>query len=247
MTGRLRRRILPDMADRFYVNCRLTTGDVVLRGPEAHHLANVLRARPGDVVCLFNGDGAEYPAVVAEASRSVVTLRVTGRDAPPRELGYRLEVAAPLPKGDRGDLLVEKLTELGVTDFVPLRTERTVVHPRDSKLDKLRRTVIEASKQCGRNFLMQIAPPTAWDEYCRKIDLPLRRLLAHPRADLPVPARIESEGRDRALAVGPEGGFTDHEVSTAAASGWQVVDLGPRILRVETSAIALVVQAIFLP
>ncbi|HTK76639.1 MAG TPA: RsmE family RNA methyltransferase [Gemmataceae bacterium] len=235
------------MADRFYVNCRLTPGEVALHGPEAHHLATVLRARPGDVVCLFNGDGAEYPAVIVEAGRSAVILRVTNREAPPREVGYRLEVAAPLPKGDRGDFLVEKLTELGVTDFVPLRTERTVVHPRDSRLDKLRRTVIEASKQCGRNVLMQIGSLTAWDEYCGKQGLPQQRRLAHPGSALPLPARSASEGRDRVLAVGPEGGFTDDEVDLAVATGWQIVNLGPRILRVETAAIALVVQAISLP
>jgi len=235
------------MADRFYVNCRLAPGDVSLRGPEAHHLATVLRARPGDAVFLFNGDGAEYPAVVVDASRNLVTLRVTGRDQPPRELGYRLEVAAPLPKGDRGDFLIEKLTELGVTDFVPLRTERTVVQPRDSRLDKLRRAVIEASKQCGRNVLMQIGKLTGWDEYCGKNDLPPVRLLAHPAGEMFLPARAASEGPERALAVGPEGGFTDDEVAMARSTGWTVVALGPRILRVETAAIALVVQATSLP
>src|SRR5438876_1273189 len=156
MTRCPRRRILPDMADRFYVNCRLAPGNVQLRGPEAHHLATVLRARPGDAVCLFNGDGAEYPAVVVEAGKNQVILDVTGRDTPQHELGCRLEVAAPLPKGNRSDFLVEKLTELGVTDFVPLRTRRSVVHPRPTRLDKLERTVIEASKQCGRNVLMRI-------------------------------------------------------------------------------------------
>lgn len=235
------------MADRFYVNCRLAAGEVAVRGPEAHHLATVLRARPGDVVCLFNGDGAEYSAVVVEAGRTLVTLNVTGRDEASRELGYRLEVAAPLPKGDRGDFLIEKLTELGVTDFVPLRTQRTVVHPRDSRLDKLRRTVIEASKQCGRNTLMQIGALTAWAEYVGKNDLPRQRLLAHPGGDLSDRAQSASEGRDRALAVGPEGGFTDEEVALARAACWQVVDLGPRILRVETAAIALVVRATSVP
>ena len=72
------------------------------------------------------------------------------------------EVAAPLPKADRADFLIEKLTELGVTRFVPLRTERSVVHPKATKLDRLERAVIEASKQCGRNVLMQIGPLTDW-------------------------------------------------------------------------------------
>src|SRR5262249_15114396 len=158
------------MADRFYVNCPLAAGPVVVAGPEAHHLATVLRARPGNAVCLFNGDGAEYPAVIIEVHKKQVILDVTGRSTPKRELDFRLEVAAPMPKGDRGDFLVEKLTELGVTRFVPLRTERSVVHPKAT--DRLERAVIEASKQCGRNVLMQIAPVTAWANYCRWPELP---------------------------------------------------------------------------
>ena len=76
------------------------------------------------------------------------------------ELSDRLEVAAPLPKGDRAQFLVEKLTELGVTSFVPLKTARSVVEPREAKREKLQRYVIEASKQCGRNVLMRIEPPS---------------------------------------------------------------------------------------
>jgi 16S rRNA (uracil1498-N3)-methyltransferase len=247
MTGCPRRRILPDMADRFYVNCRLAPGNVELRGPEAHHLATVLRARPGDAVSLFNGDGAEYPAIVVDVGRNLVTVRVDGREVPQREVGYRLEVAAPLPKGDRGDFLIEKLTELGVTGFVPLRTQRTVVHPRESRLDKLRRAVIEASKQCGRNVLMRIEELTNWDDYCRADGLPPRRVLAHPGGEAFRQPPNASNGPDRALAVGPEGGFTDDEVGVARAAGWHVVGLGPRILRVETAAIALAVGASFVP
>jgi 16S rRNA (uracil1498-N3)-methyltransferase len=227
------------MADRFYVNSPLARGRMVLDGPEAHHLATVLRARPGDAVCLFNGDGAEYQAVVVEAARKQVTLDVTDRLTPNRELGYRLEVAAALPKGDRGDFLVEKLTELGVTTFVPLRTRRSVVHPRETRGDRLARAVIEASKQCGRNVLMRIEALTDWEDHCRREGLPRRKWLAHLGGG-PVAA---GEPTDVALSVGPEGGFTEEEVAIGRAAGWDVVGLGPRVLRVETAAIALAVLA----
>ena len=82
-----------------------------------------------------------------------------------------------------------------------------------------------------------------WDEYCRKDGLPPQRLLAHPGGDATIQRRSASEGGDCALAVGPEGGFTDDEVAVARASGWRVVGLGLRILRIETAAIALAVQA----
>jgi 16S rRNA (uracil1498-N3)-methyltransferase len=224
------------MADRFYVNCPLALGPVALTGPEAHHLATVRRARPGDAVCLFNGDGAEYPATVVAVEKKQVALDVTGRQTPDRELGFRLEVAAPLPKGDRGDFLIEKLTELGVTRFVPLRTRRSVVHPHEARLDKLERAVVEASKQCGRNVLMAVDPLSDWDEYCRRPELPPRRRLAHPGGE-----DVPTGAGDVAVAVGPEGGFTTEEVAAARAAGWRVVGLGPRVLRVETAAVALAV------
>jgi 16S rRNA (uracil1498-N3)-methyltransferase len=226
------------MAHRFYVNSPLALGPVMLHGPEAHHLATVLRSHPGDAIRLFNGDGAEYPAVVTGVTKKQVALEVTGRESSQREVGHRLEVAAPLPRGQRGDLLVEKLTELGVTDFIPLRTRRSVVHSRENRLDRLGRAVIEASKQCGRNVLMKIGELAAWEEYCRQDDLPSRRFLGQPGGD-----EFGGAGGDVAVAVGPEGGFTDEEVAAARAVGWQLVGLGPRILRVETAAVALAVLA----
>ncbi len=227
------------MADRFYVDCALAPGRVELSGPEAHHLATVCRLRPGDAVCLFNGDGREYPAAVLEVGRRTVTVQINGVAAPPREIAYRVEVAAPLPKGDRAQFLVEKLTELGVTAFVPLQTARSVVHPRETKLDRLQRHVIEASKQCGRNVLLDVRPLTTWAEYIRRSDLPATRVVAHPRRSEGAARPVVRQAADVALAVGPEGGFTEEEIAAAEMAGWQILDLGPRILRVETAALVL--------
>ena len=227
------------MAERFYVDGGLAPGPVVLQGPEAHHLATVRRLRPGDPVCLFNGDGREYPARVREVGKRAVTVEVVGAEAPPREHGFRLEVAAALPKGDRAPFLVEKLTELGVTAFVPLQTARSVVQPREAKLDRLRRQVIEASKQCGRNVLLEVRPLTAWSALLAEAGLPRRMVLAHPGGAALAPPGPRRE--DVILAVGPEGGFTEEEVLPARSAGWEVVDLGPRILRVETAALVLAV------
>jgi 16S rRNA (uracil1498-N3)-methyltransferase len=223
------------MAERFYVSCPLGPGTVDVEGPEAHHLSTVCRLRPGDRVYLFNGDGSQYLAEVTAAGKRRVSLQVLAAEAPPRELGFRLEVAVPLPKGDRAQFLVEKLTELGATMLVPLRTARSVVHPRETRLDRLQRYVIEASKQCGRNVLMQVAPLTDWEAYCVREDLPAVRVLAHPGE----PTVDWAKRGDSVVAVGPEGGFTDAEVELAREAGWRTVGLGPRILRVETAAIVL--------
>src|SRR5271165_5520594 len=120
------------MSERFFVECPLGPGAVELEGAEAHHLATVCRLRAGDAVILFNGDGFEYPARVASVGRRVVSLEILSVETPAREVPFRLEVAAPLPKGDRATFLIEKLTELGVTRFTPLQTARSVVHPHDA-------------------------------------------------------------------------------------------------------------------
>ena len=224
------------MAERFHVNSDLGPGPVDIDGPEAHHLAAVMRLRAGSQIVLFNGDGREYPAVVEQVGKKSVQLRVLGVETPARERPGRLEVASALPKGDRSQFLIEKLTELGVTHFVPLQTAYSVVNPREGRLDRLHRCVIEASKQCGRNVLMTIEPLVEWRTYVARADLPVRRLLAHPGGELLIPV---SAKEDVAVAVGPEGGFRADEVELAIAAGWRTVGLGPRILRMETAALAL--------
>jgi 16S rRNA (uracil1498-N3)-methyltransferase len=230
------------MSERFYVSLPLTAGPFTLDGPEAHHLAAVCRLRPGDAICLFNGDGREYPARIVKAGRREIALEIVGVEEPLRELSFRMEVAAPLPKGDRSQFLIEKLTELGVTAFVPLLCQRSNSHPREAKREKMERHVIEASKQCGRNVLMKIDDLTTWEDYTARGDAGGLRILAHPQRVGTWEALPKRSGPVR-LAVGPEGGFTEEEVALAMRHGWLTANLGPRILRIETAAIVLATLA----
>jgi 16S rRNA (uracil1498-N3)-methyltransferase len=225
------------MLHRAYLPYPITLGDVEIRGPEAHHLAHVCRVRPGESLALFNGDGSEYRGQVMTIGRHSIGVRVESVGAPAREPGYRLEVAAPLPKADRGKFLIEKLTELGVSAYVPLRTERSVVHPALAHCERLKRQVIEASKQCGRNTLMEVREVATWAQYLSSSALPDYRVVAHRGGQGLLGPR--SEPGDIAIAVGPEGGFSDGEIACARQAGWQIVGMGPRILRVETAAMVL--------
>jgi 16S rRNA (uracil1498-N3)-methyltransferase len=234
------------MSDRFYTPLPITTERVTLDGPEAHHLLHVMRAAIGESVTLFDNSGAEFPAVIEKLGRANVELRIVERCEISRELPFPLTVGVALPKGDRQKWLVEKLTELGVTTLVPLITTRGVAQPTDSALERLERAGIEAAKQCGRNRLMQVAKPQAWDEWISPVtstfgDLQspdALRLVAHPNGFSLAELKLTTSGPTQ-LTIGPEGGLTDAEVAAAIAAGWQPVDLGPRILRVETAAIAL--------
>lgn len=225
------------MAERFFCVEPLSPGPFVLSGPEAHHLAVVRRFRKGDFVRLFSGDGGEHSAQIDAVDKRSVHLTLGPRETPERESPVRVEVAAPLPKGDRAAFLIEKLTELGVARFTPLECDRAVVHPKEGKLEKLTRYVIEASKQCGRNCLMEIAPPTAWSAYAIERVGELRILgSAGASGDLPA-----SAGPIR-IVVGPEGGFTANELELAAVHAWRPLGLGSRTLRTETAALALAAQ-----
>jgi 16S rRNA (uracil1498-N3)-methyltransferase len=228
------------MSERFFSAEPIAADRITLGDAEAHHLLHVMRAAVGDSVTLFDGSGAEWAGVIEKTGRSEVQVRITGRHEISRELLFRLDVGVALPKGERQKWLVEKLTELGVTTLTPLVTQRAVAQPTGAALERLGRTVIEASKQCGRNRLMRIAEPQLWNDWISPVnpESAERRLVAHPggtalsQIDLSAPLATR-------LAIGPEGGLTDEETNAASAAAWQMVDLGPRILRVETAAVAL--------
>lgn len=208
---------------------------------------HVMRAKPGTQVVLFDGSGAEFTAQVEGLGRAEVQLAILSRQMVDRELPLELTLGTALPKGERRKWLVEKAVELGVTRIVPLVTSRCVGRPGPRAVARLRRVVIQTSKQCGRNRLAAIADPLTWAEFVASSRNVPCRLLAHPitrarETGCPglagLATKIVESGRVF-LAVGPEGGFTSDELALATTAGWQPIDLGPRILRIETAAILL--------
>jgi 16S rRNA (uracil1498-N3)-methyltransferase len=238
------------MADRYFVETPIQGPSARLEGGEAHHLAHVMRARPGHEVVLFDGSGAEFVARVEHVGRGEVELAVVSRAAVDRELAVPVVLGVALPKGDRQRWLMEKATELGVARLVPLVAERSQLGPSPGALEKLRRAVIEASKQCGRNRLMEITEPQPLAQFLATADDRHARLICHPGgqsfaealAALMAPGAVPPSIH---LAIGPEGGFTEMEAEQAQARGWQLIDLGPRVLRVETAAVGLAAAIAF--
>ncbi|MCS7305014.1 MAG: 16S rRNA (uracil(1498)-N(3))-methyltransferase [Thermoguttaceae bacterium] len=252
------------MSERFFIREPIHAERARLSGPEAHHLLHVMRAKVGDRIVLFDGTGWEYEAQLVQVSRQEAQLAICHRCYVDRELPIFLVLAVAMPKGDRQKWLVEKAVELGVGRLVPLVANRSVAHPSAKMLDRLRRTVIEASKQCGRNLLMEIHSPMSWAQWLAAYQPAQLRWVADPSGsmawpqlsqpperstpDMP-PASAEAIGSSSthaqggkplwAAAVGPEGGWTQAELAQAQAAGWHLVSLGTRILRTETAALAL--------
>src|SRR4051794_10846941 len=167
------------LADRFYCPTPPVDGRSTLEGDEARHLIRVRRVEQGETVEVFDGRGSAYRAEVSVLGRDRVDLTILGSAPPGRRSGCRLTLATCVPKGDRFDWLVEKATELGVARLIPLVTDRSVVDPRSSKLDRLRRVVIEAAKQSNRDLLMDLDSPTPWSRLVHSIEMGVK-LMAHP-------------------------------------------------------------------
>lgn len=224
------------MSQRFYCPAPPVDGVYRLDADEAKHLARVCRKVAGDVVELFDGRGFATLARIVEVGKDAAKLAAEGGPLPGREAGCLVEIATAVPKGDRFDWLVEKAVEMGVARVVPLTTDRSVVDPRGSKLERLRRTVVEASKQCGRGRLMELASPEALSEYLGRPEG--LRLVADPAGDPPHAWPTIPAGSTVRLVIGPEGGLTDEETAQARAAGWTPVRFAAAILRVETAAVA---------
>lgn len=231
------------MADRYFISSPITGGRARLIDDEARHLTQVMRAKPGDEIVVFDGSGDEWSARIASIDRNAVELELLEHRGDDRESAIALTLAVALPKGDRQRWLVEKAVELGVRRLVPLVTQRGVAQPVEKALGRLRRAVIEASKQCGRNRLMEISEPLTWDQWCAaEPNASHAKLVADPRAAHSLSGWLATAGKDFgniSAAIGPEGGFSEAELDFAHAHGWLAVGLGPRILRVETSAICI--------
>ncbi len=195
------------MSQRFYCPDPPRDGLFELRADEARHLTRVCRLKPGDRVELFDGQGYATAALIVEIGKDFAALTAHGPPLEDSTPPCSLTLATAIPKGDRFDWLVEKATELGVARLIPLVTEHSVVVPRDSKLERLRRSIIEASKQSGRNRLMVLETPTFWVNLVRSAGHAVG-LLARPGGRVTDCWPWLAGRRDAVLAIGPEGGFS---------------------------------------
>lgn len=223
-------------------------------GDEAHHILRVKRLGAGDELVVFDGSGREANAQIIEASTEagVVRVRVGETHEIDREAGIAITLAAAMPKGKRAEMMVQKCAELGVRRFIPLECARSVVNVRtraDTKIQKWERVCAEASKQSGRNRVMEIAPPHTLTEALRLTSshrIALIATLSDEARSLRMVLDRSPDPLDTVLyLVGPEGGFTRTEVSEATRAGCTPVALAPSILRTETAAIAGVAMLVY--
>jgi len=234
---------------RFYIPpARWNLDQLVLDEAETHHAADVLRMKVGERAVVFNGEGEEAAVELVAMSKRAVELKTLShtQTASP---ACRITLGQAVPKGKNMDLIVQKATELGAAAIVPLLTAHTVVQcdarEAEKKREKWQEVAIEASKQCGQNWLPAVLAPQGMKEFFRAApayDLLLIASLQpgarHPKAVFT--DYLAEKGDPPAsvlMLIGPEGDFTREEIALALEHGARPITLGPIILRTETAAL----------
>jgi len=238
---------------RFFVpEGTLHGSDVTLSGDLAHRLARVLRMKRGDSVILSEGGDVEYEVELTSVSTSTISGVVLNQRESPAEPTVELVLYQGLIRPNRFDFVLEKGTEVGVSRFVPIVSERSQIPDQaasDNRMDRWRRLIVEAAEQSGRGRPPELTAPLSLDQALRTAT-GLRLLPWEGERLQPLGAYIQTLDNHPAIVslfIGPEGGFDRSEVDLARSEGCTVVTLGPRILRSETAGIvasALVLDAL---
>ncbi|TYB58569.1 16S rRNA (uracil(1498)-N(3))-methyltransferase [Nonomuraea sp. PA05] len=215
--------------------------ELTLDGPEGRHAASVRRLRPGERVDLTDGAGAVAECVVRETLKDALRLDVLRRydvEAP----RPRLVVVQGLPKGDRGELAVEMMTEAGVDVIVPWSAARSITQWKGDKVAKAlgrwRSTAREAGKQARRFHLPEVTDLASTKQVERLLSEAALGLVLHEEADGPLSGVPLPAGGDIVMVVGPEGGVSEEELAAFSAAKATPVLLGPTVLRTSTAGVA---------
>lgn len=226
---------------RIYVDAPLAAGQT-LTLPEGamRHLVQVLRLQAGDEFIAFNGHGGEYTATLTQVGKREAAATLGAHKTVERESALRIVLAQCVSKGERMDYTLQKAVELGVSEIVPVVSERTVVRLDaerwQKKIEHWQGVIVGACEQSGRTRIPALHPVRNYAEHLAQDDASALRLTLDPLAERALGALARPAGAVT-LLVGPEGGLSAAEIAQAARAGYTGVRLGPRVLRTETAAL----------
>ncbi|MEZ5523769.1 MAG: 16S rRNA (uracil(1498)-N(3))-methyltransferase [Pseudomonadales bacterium] len=226
---------------RIYIDHPLTENlDVELPRESSHYLSRVLRLPVAASLRVFNGQGGEYLAQITQVSKNTVTLKVGKFNPEDNSSPLHIHLGIALSKGERMDFVVQKATELGVAEVSLLTSERTEVKLKGDRQEKRiahwQKVAVNACEQCGCNRVPAIHAPTSLYDWVGGRQEPVKLIMQ------PGTSQAFSQQRPGsvALLIGPEGGFSEHEVAAANQAGFDSITLGPRILRTETAPLVAI-------
>lgn len=214
---------------------------ITIQGDEHNHLKNVLRLTEGTQIVVVCNDIYDYEAVISQIGKSKTSCKIVGKVKNEYNPSAQVTVYQALTKRDAMSNLVQQLSELGVTQFVPLITQNITKKDKASNLEKLQTVANQSTKQCKRSIALTVKPTTKFEELLQQVkdyDLVLfANELEH--AQHLSKSVIKDTNKNVAIVVGSEGGFTPKEAELLEQAGAKSVSLGKRILRVQTACIAI--------
>lgn len=232
---------------RFFVGKDAISGNTItITGDDVNHIRKVLRLRTGDSITVCDGDGKEYTAEIGQMEAQYVKAEVVETQENHTEPPVEIVLFQGVPKSDKMDFIIQKTIELGISRIVPVLTERTVVKfdgrkDAENKRVRWQRISLEAAKQCNRGVVPTVDAPVRFEEaleLSKSYDIGLIPYEKERTNKLKGLLKANSDRRI-AIFIGPEGGFTEHEIQKAQEYNVKPVTLGPRILRTETAGIAV--------
>ena len=200
----------------------------------SHRILNVLRIKNNEAISIFNNKGQECLSRVSIEDKQVV-LNLSKEIKSGTDRSKKISLCVSIINMKLMDLIIQKSVELGVTNFIPIYTQRSQYNNVDKKLDHWEKTVIHATEQCGRLDIMKLSPPVSLSDLDNIYHSPSKYLL-HQNGDKFKYEDLKSH--DVTLLVGPEGGFDDLEIDCLDANGWKMKTINVNILRTETACIS---------
>ena len=233
---------------RFFVQKKFNIGDnVIIDGVEHNHLKNVLRLKIGDEIIVVCGDQFDYVAKIINISKSKTEVAILSKSINLYNPKCNLTVFQALVKSDNMSIIVQKLTELGVKDFIPFTSEFITSKDKNGKTNKLQEISNQSIKQCKRSFPMYISQTLSFESMLKSLNNFDLIVFANECEDNQNLDSIDfKKFQNVAIIVGSEGGFSSKEINAIIEKGAKSVSLGKRILRAETASIALTSVILYL-
>ena len=210
----------------------------------ANHLVRVMRLREGDTCVLFNGDGHDYSATLTVAGKREVQVRIDAVDRVDNESPLAITLLQGIARGEKMDLILQKATELGVAQILPVDSERSEVKLSGERLHKRlahwQGVVVAACEQSGRARVPEVAAPQPLIAAAAALPDDALRLLLDPQGAHALSTLQAPASQRVVIAIGPEGGWSPRDRQALEAAGFQGLRLGPRVLRTETAGLAAI-------
>jgi 16S rRNA (uracil1498-N3)-methyltransferase len=232
--------------NRFYHSKPININEtIVMDNFAAHHALKVMRLKINDQLILFNGDGSDFTGQVIRISKRQVEVSIKSKKNIKNESNLKVILLQALTSSEKMDLIIQKTTELGISEIQPIICERSIVKIKNEKIEKKlshwRQVSIAACEQCGRAKIPTIHKPENIIKYLEKItdSDKITKIILSPEATKSLDNVTHNVKRNIIVLIGPEGDFTKQELDFSIQKGFSPIKIGPRILRTETAPMCI--------